>query len=166
MIAQDCLRTFHQYAHFVCAFAARQEILYRSAGDVMRRLHLQREWPLGPDQQMSVLHASVELQTVAAEIGLHRLDQRTRFFAGDVAGGIIGHTAIFDGDEVTAEGHVAGPEGNVGASRLDGGAARVIFLGVVAEQAHVGYITARWKAGNRHGLYHAALACRGQPAHV
>ena len=65
----------------------------------------------GRHHDVAVLDAGVELDAVAAELGLERLDDLGGVLGGGVPAGEVDHRAVgADGDEVAAVGDLVGPQ--------------------------------------------------------
>ena len=76
---------------------------------------------------MTITHAAIKLEPGAGGGRIQRGNQLVGFRAGNIAGGIVEHFAVFHGDEVGAVGHVGGLQRQARAGGFDGCAAGIIF---------------------------------------
>ena len=85
----------------------------------------------------------MELDRRAAQLGLNRFHQRPALGAGDVAGREVGEPSVADRHQVAADRPVVGTELDAHGRGLQRSPARVIPLGVVAEQAERRHVAGR-----------------------
>ena len=82
----------------------------------------------------------MEMESIPAQIFLHGFHQFRRLGRRDLPGGEAFHHLIFDRDQIAADGPIVGPEVDALGGCLQRGSARVMFHGIVAQQAEVGRI--------------------------
>jgi hypothetical protein len=121
---------------------------------VRRRAVHQRA--VSPDQQIAVADAGVELEGAAAQFGLQGRDAAAAFLRRDVAGGVVLHNAVVDGDEVAAIGDIARAEVDADVGGLQRATPAVDGRRVVAQHGQIGDVAAR-----RHALRHGAHQTHG-----
>ena len=112
MIGKNGAAALHQVAQQVAARSLGQMVGDRLIGNVVRRLRLRFGGERGGfirsiDEDVAIADAGMELQPAAgdgaAECGADGFDERSAFFAGDVAGREVAHLAVFDVDEIAAD---------------------------------------------------------------
>jgi len=117
------------------------------------------------DQEVAILDASVEVHTVRVEVLLQVLYQNVRLLRLQATAGVVLQQRTIEADEVAAQGQVIVGQGHPDAGSLQGAAALVDLVLVVAQDAAVGHLAARVEADG-HGLQHAAPAVAGQEVEV
>ena len=121
------------------------------------------------DEEMAVLDAGVEADTAAVlgvggEVLVEEVDEGGGFFGLEPAAGMILQNVAFNADEVAAQGEIVGLEFYTNGSGLEGTAAFVNEVLVVAEDAAVGDFAARMETVGD-GLQQSAATVGREPVH-
>ena len=178
MAAQDRQGLLHQGPQDLLAFAFRQVLADRLPDDVLGRRQRHAVLALGPDHEIPVRHAGIELHDFGAQLLVHVVDQLLCLERVDLPGAVVLHHSMGpqllhviaagvrpQGHQVAPVGNVVGIQRDAEAGRFQRRKARVVFLRVVAQNRQLRHVAARIEAVRRR-LHQPEFPIPGQEIQV
>ena len=116
------------------------------------------------NQQVAITDTGMQGAAVTVQLAFKNGNKAVRFFGRYVSGAVIihgGRSVLRKTDQVAAEGDISGSQRNPHADGFDRRAAGVVLFRVIAQNAHIGNIAARFKTfGNRADHAKCAAGCK------